>query len=241
MSVNAAIVIAYRDMGDPDRAASYDAIIRHYARMMPDKIIVSHGVSDDTFTRASAINAGVRLAQHRVILQVDPDSYVTHDQARIAVESARKAPGLVVAFTDYCYLSRRATETFRPRIRSGENPPMPPYVPPSLCDEFGRGGVGNVVAFSRETWRLCRGFDERFPLWGGDDAVFAYSAEAMTGTPARRVEGNMYHLWHPRLPASDPLHPGYAAQFEIVAQYRDAAAIGPDAVRALVESRPPVD
>ena len=53
----------------------------------------------------------------------------------------------------------------------------------------------------------------------------------------RRVEGDVVHLWHPRLEASIPGTDAYIEHFEILERYRDAAARGPGAVRALVEAR----
>lgn len=68
------------------------------------------------------------------------------------------------------------------------------------------------------------------------DAAFRYACEAMVG-PTRRVAGDMVHLWHPRLPQSVPGGPGYAEQFALLAQYRDATAAGPEVVAELVRSR----
>lgn len=233
-----AVVMAYRDMGDRHRREAFEFTRAWYQRMGFD-VCVDAGDSDATFTRASAINRAIRATDAETIVQADPDSLVPYRQLFAAFDAAQSGHGLVVAFTRYCYLTRAATMPYMTRLRQGGGMPLP--TPDTWCAEIGRGGVGNVVAFSRETWRLCRGFDERFPLWGGDDAVFAYSAEAMTGVTTRRVEGDMVHLWHPRLPQSVPGHPGYAEQFAILAQYRDAAALGPAVVRALVESRPPID
>jgi hypothetical protein len=199
------------------------------------------------FTRARAINAGVRRARAAgatIIVQSDPDSLVSEAQLATAIEVVRSyGLGLVVPFTRYCYLTAQWS---RVAIRNlpGKHVPNGWGVTGGMalyCDEMGSGGVGNVTVFNVDTWVAARGLDERFPLWGGDDVVFAHSCEAMTGVPTRRVEGDMFHLWHPRLPQSVPGHPLYAQQFSIVAEYRDAVRHGPDAIRELVEARPPVD
>ena len=69
-----------------------------------------------------------------------------------------------------------------------------------------------------------------------EDAAFRYACDALVA-PTRRLPGDAVHLFHPRLPISIPGGPGYVEQFAIVAEYRDAAEEGPEAVRALVENR----
>jgi hypothetical protein len=100
----------------------------------------------------------------------------------------------------------------------------------------GVGGMGGVVAFSRRTWDRVSGYDETIRGWGGDDASLAYPAATLVG-PGGRIEGPLFHLWHPRPAASTPDEPGYSRNFAIVAGYRDAAG-DPDAMRALIERRP---
>lgn len=223
------VVIAYRDMGDEARRRAMHYVLAWYARL-DWEIVVEAGASDATFTRASAINTAVRRARGDVILQVDPDSLVHLDAAQTAAAFAHE-DGLVVAHDVYLYLTEQATEL----VLTGQRDPMQSIL--LDCHDHGARGSGNVVAFNRSTWERAGGFDERFGLWGGDDAAFRYAAEAITGAPTRRVPGPMVHLWHPRLPQSIPGDPGYQQQFQILAKYRDAAQVGPDAVRALVASR----
>lgn len=224
------IVIAYRDMGDEHRRRAFSYVPPWYGRLRDWEVVVESGASDATFTRASAINAAVRRATGDVIVQVDPDSLVTSHAVRLAATMATD-DGLVVAHDQYLYLGRRATADV---LAGGRDPFL---VLPADCESHGEGGFGNVVAFNRRTWEQSGGFDERFGLWGGDDAAFRYATEAFTGAPVRRVAGPMVHLWHPRLPQSVPGTPGYAEQFAILAEYRDAAATGPEAVKKLVMSR----
>lgn len=222
------IVIAYRDMGDEARRSAFAFVCDWYAPLgWPT--VWEQGTSDETFTRASAINAGVRRAAGDIIAQVDPDSLVPLDTLRKAVTWAAEQPGLVVVHDRYLYLTREATA----EVYGGRNPFT---FSPADCEQSGMGGVGNAVVFSRQTWELAGGFDERFGLWGNDDGAFAVAADAIAG-PTRRIVGDMVHLHHPRLPQSDPQHPDYVAGFVLAAAYRDAAAEGPDAVRRLVESR----
>lgn len=226
------VVIAYRDMGCPHRRASADYVWDWYTAHGYE-VVVSSGSSDETFTRAAAINSGIRLVDHPVIVQSDPDSLIPDpDRLAAAVRLAADGDGLVVPHNRYLYLTKHVTG----HVLAGDFDLAD--VGPGDCDESGPDGVGNVVVFSRHTWRQAGGFDERFGLRAGDDAAFRYATEAMVG-PIRRLPGDVVHLWHPRLPMADPAHPDYVTQFAILAEYRDAAAAGPEAVRRLVAERKP--
>lgn len=223
-----AVVIAYQDRGCPHRARAFTFVDGWY-RAHGFTVIVN-GDGAPGFTRASAINAAIQSTRARVIVQSDPDSLVPEQQLWAAIDAARRAEGLVIPHDQYLYLLPEATEQIYQGVHHwADADAQDCEVPPGK-------GQGNVVVFSRTTWHRSGRFDERFPLWGGDDAAFAYATEAFCG-PLRRVPGKMIHLWHPRLPQSAPGHPAYAAQFAILAAYRDAAAIGPAAVRQLVWDR----
>lgn len=223
-----AVVIAHQDRGCPHRARAFGFVYSWYNGHGFEVIV--NGAGGPDFTRASAINTAIRSTRARVIVQSDPDSLVPEQQLWAAIDAARRAEGLVVPHDEYLYLTPAATAQIYGRARGYDD------MGADDCEVPPGKGQGNVVVFSRTTWQRSGGFDERFPLWGGDDAAFAYATAAFCG-PLRRVPGKMVHLWHPRLPQSAPGHPGYRAQFAILAQYRDAAAIGPAAVRKLVWDR----
>lgn len=220
------IVCAWQDLGDPARRASHEWTRAYWRRHFPEAELVE--AEPLLFTRARGLNAAIRVARYDVILQADPDTVVPVEQAREAVRLAGEADGLVIPYDRYLYLTEEATRRLHERgVRSfGEDD----------CEFSGSGGAGPVTAFSRSTWELARGYDERFGLWGGDDAAFAYACAAFVGEE-RRIAGPALHSWHPRLPESVPGTDAYAEGFMLLAEYRDAAAVGLDAVRALVEAR----
>lgn len=229
MATDIGVVIAYRDMGCEHRVRSFEHVLGWYADAGLRVTWVS-GDSDDTFTRASAINEGIRRCGASVIVQSDPDSLVPLPVLEQAITLAAASPGLVIPHDQFLYTDHAGSLM----VMAGDL--QLTEVEPRDCEFSGANGSGNVVVFSRDTWEQVGGFDERFGLWGGDDAAFRYSVEAFYG-PAQRLSGPMVHLWHPRLPQSEPGHPQYIEQFALLAQYRDAAAEGPHAVRALVEAR----
>lgn len=236
------VVIAYRNMGCTHRANAFGFVELWYRQLLSGwwfdaggfghgwdgELIVESGRDDASFTRASALNAAISRAAGRVIIQADPDSVAGPKQLRKAVQMAAEADGLVIPHDRYLYLTEAAADDLMRGRRTSFTP--------DDCEFSGPDGSGNVVVFSRTTWEQAGGYDERFGLWGGDDAAFRYAVEAFCG-PTRRLPGDMLHLHHPRLPQSVPGHPGYDAQFAILAQYRDAAAVGPAEVRRLVAAR----
>jgi N-terminal domain of galactosyltransferase len=226
MDADVSVVIAYRDMGDEHRRRSFRYVLDWY-RPLGWELVVAGGELDETFTRASAINTAVREAHGRVIVQIDPDSLVPTARLHEAVALAAKCDGLVIPHDRYLYLDLPTTEDILGHRRT------PFQVGPGNCETHGPEGSGNVVVFSRSTWATVGGFDERFGIWGGDDAAFAYAAAALC-IPTRRLAGDMVHLWHPRLPQSVPGSPGFVEQFAILAEWRDAFAAGPEVVRQLV-------
>lgn len=221
------IVCAWKDLGDRDRRRSYEWT-RDYWRSTFDAEIVEG--SPEPFTRARGLNDAIRRASCDVILQADPDSVVPAAQALAAVRLAEAEDGLVVPYDTYLYLGRDATARLQAGAALRE-------FGPADCESFGSGGAGPATCFSRRTWELARGYDERFGLWGGDDAAFAFACEAFTGRTWRRVAGPVVHSWHRRLPASVPGTRAYRDGFALLAEYRNAEARGPAAVRELVGSR----
>lgn len=229
MATDVSVVIAHRDMGCGHRARSFEHVLGWYTDAGL-RVTWESGDNDDTFSRARAINEGIRRVGSGIIVQSDPDSLVPLHVLRQAIETAAARPGLVIPHDRFLYTDHAGSlMVMAGDLRLTE-------VESRDCEFTGNDGSGNVVVFSRETWETVGGFDERFGLWGGDDAAFRYACEAYHG-PARRLAGPMVHLWHPRLPQSEPGHPLYVEQFALLAQYRDAAAAGPEAVRALVEAR----
>lgn len=218
-------MIAFEDLGCPHRRASFE-YVRHHCEWMAPRFgadVVTGGGE----TKSRALNKLIGGINADVIVQVDPDSLIPRTSIATAIEHAASADGLVVPHDRYLYLSEEASGQVyagRDAFSFGEDD----------CEFSGPCGVGNAQVYSRKTWEIVSGYDERFGMWGGDDVVFAYSAGWLAG-PTRRIHGDAVHLWHPRRPESIPGHPGYVEQFAIVVQFRDA----PDAetVRAMIDAR----
>lgn len=214
--MNVSVIIPYRPNG-PEREDAWARVERAWARW--PCIVVDDGL--EPFSRAASINLGVRMAGHGIVPDVyviaDADMLVDEQQVRAAVDLAAEAPGIVVAFERYAYLSAHGTQ----QVLGGYTGPWEPFIEFTYLKS-----VGGVFAISAETWRLTGGFDAEFRAWGLEDSAFEIAARTCAG-PTRKVPGTGWHLWHP-LEQNRPAENG-----DRLARY--AAADGdPEAVRALV-------
>jgi hypothetical protein len=130
----------------------------------------------EPFSRARAIQDGVAQLdtyQPDVLLFNDADSLVLTERIREAVELAVAAPGIVFAFTCYVRLNEDGSVDVR----------------------FEYAGSQGVAAIRWECYQQAGGYDPKFEAWGYEDLAFGLVCEALW--PVRRVQGNLYHLWHP--------------------------------------------
>jgi len=178
------------------------------------------------FNRGAAINAALADDDWDVALIVDADVVVDVDQAARAVERARTAGTMVLAFHLYVGLAPWGT---RDLLRTGDL-------------ETAREGrlrvvrdhESSAVAVSRSVFRRVGGFDERLVGWGVDDVAFCQSVRVLCGPPIRE-RGTVYHLWHEAATEKRPSDPGWIANQALGARYR--AATDPAAMEALIWER----
>lgn len=219
------IVVPWVDRGCEHRRRAFE-FVKKWWDTYP--VVVS---SPDPFAWGVALNDAIEeMPDDAIVVHSDPDSFVPHARLVEAVQLAAASDGLVIPFDRYGYLTAAGAGDF---YRTGCIT-RTAYAP-SPFEFEGQGGSGNVTVYSRRTWEQAGGYDPRFGTWGGADGAFAFCCDALVA-PTRRLEGLMVHLWHPRLPESKPGGPGYAEQFAMVAEYRDAAGDA-DALRALIEAR----
>lgn len=55
---------------------------------------------------------------------------------------------------------------------------------------------GGMIVIRYDDWVRCGGYDFRFRGWGGEDSSFGRVADTLLGRHTR-LEGAMWHLWHP--------------------------------------------
>lgn len=171
----------------------------------------------EPFSRAASINLAVEEHPADVYVVADADVLVPADQVRAAVELAQSAPGIVLAYDRYAYLSAGGTRY----VLDGYRGDWEPFVMFTLG-----WTVSSCLAVSHETWETVGGFDPRFRGWGMEDVAFDIACRTLAG-PTRRVPGSCWHLWHP----TEPERP--SENVDLLRQY-EAADGNPDALRALM-------
>lgn len=183
------IVMPWRDRGDLTRKANFDYVLNRLLDLDAGEVLVcDDGNTTGPFNRSAAYNAG---RGHRPDAEVyiwhEADMIVPRAQLEAAVASALEAPGLVVPFTTYAYLSEPASAA----VLAGEHThaSIPEFTMPD-----GRS-VGAVGVTSAATMDAVGRWDQRFTGWGYDDRAMARAFEVCCG-PVRFTPGYGTHLWH---------------------------------------------
>jgi hypothetical protein len=199
-----------------ERADAWDACHDRWQRLFPDATIYEGDTFDEPFNRSAARNAAV-AAYHAanpdwaIVVCADADVMVDDpDQVHHAVHLASVTGRMVFAHTWRAGLNEEQTG----KVLAGAEPGTVGRA------EWDRNTFSSCYAIPRRLWTLLGGFDERFKSWGGEDLAFMRMAAAFGGVD--RVNGTIYHLYHPRPRAEQEEHPLYAANWALWERYRDA-------------------
>lgn len=171
------------------RAANLIAVAGMWRSLGYSPMIISDGgMGNDQFNRSRAYNIAIsHCPDTQVFVFAESDMIVHEKQVRTALWKAVLAPGLVVPFTQYRYLSPKDSA----EVRGGSNPRI--FEPESIMDNGESVGAINVV--SRETIELVGGFDEGFTGSWHDDIAMEKAFRICAG-PTRWVDGPAFHLYH---------------------------------------------
>lgn len=181
-------LVPYRPDGGR-RDAVWAWIQARWTREHPDYPVLTHpGALEGPFNRSAAINGASEAAgDWDLAFITDSDSFVAPNQARTALGIAESTGRLVVAHNRWRRLSERGTQ----RIMGGFNGSWEPFVEFDLHNT-----VSSALAVPRHLWDKVGGFDPGFLGWGHEDyaAWFAFNE---IGGPTGRIDGDVWHLWHP--------------------------------------------
>lgn len=173
--------------------------------------VIESGSPPGPFNRAAAINAGA-VGEWDVLVVVDADVVIDTARVRAGLERAARTGRVVLPYT-----------TFK-----GLTPEMTKRVLDGYTGEWSRGirfqsevHESSVVIVPRNVWNAVGGFDERFVGWGQEDVAFAHAARMLCGEPDR-LEGIVWHLWHPKPPERIAATVEYRANQALGQQYRSA-------------------
>jgi hypothetical protein len=70
----------------------------------------------------------------------------------------------------------------------------------------------------RDSFRRIKGYDPRFRGWGFEDVAFHDIATTVLG-PTTRIDGDLWHLWHPVDKTNDQKNPQYQANLALCHRY----------------------
>ncbi|NOJ60390.1 glycosyltransferase [Arthrobacter sp. 260] len=206
------VVIGFKDWGVERLLISVKSILSSFGELEGEVIVSDYGSvvdsnvknlvedlgakyvyteTDGKWSRSRALNAGFAESQGRVLVSTDADMLfspsametigrrVLSDPGEALVLQCRDLPkkydsvGILAAGMDWDAFER--SSTLRPRW-----------------------GMGGMMAVSRATFLLLRGFDERMEIYGGEDMDFAqrvrWSGRRLSWISDDTVR--MFHMWH---------------------------------------------
>jgi hypothetical protein len=145
----------------------------------------------ENFNRSAARNAAAKKAQGDVLVFVDADSCVPLRQMKIAFDLLGKVGAQwVLPYDRYYSLTEGGTKAHM----LGDTPAEYEHCFPSV--ETPEPAVGGGIVVSRVAFEVVHGYDERFIGWGEEDRAFYMALETLA-PHWTRIQGPLYHLWHP--------------------------------------------
>lgn len=212
MSDSIKIIIPFRlrEGADMRRAANLEVVQAWWYAHGFDPAIVDDGLKGDaSFNRHRAYNRAVaRFPETDVFVFTEADMLIHPDQIHVAANMALGAPGLVVPFTQYRYLSDELTASLRDTYHD-QNPEYiahwwgrPSYndrsifrAPAESIMDNGKS-IGAVNVVSRGTLDITGGFTEATSGNWYDDNIIEEGFAFLTGTKTRFVDGPAVHMYH---------------------------------------------
>lgn len=175
----------------------------------------------EPFSRGGSINLAVREHPADVYVIADADTLIGREQVETAVELAAYAPGLVVAFDRFAYLTEQGTQ----QVLDGHQGSWEPLLGFTLNDT-----VSSCIALSHDTWETAGGFDPRFRAWGYEDVQLEIVC-ATLANPTRRIPGTAWHLYHPPARERPTVNLSYLDEYARLRHDPDAMRAHVDAIR----------
>lgn len=198
---------------DGYRARNWAASKERWQRLLPDiPIYEGHHEEEGPFSLARASNRASALAgDWEMAVYVGADFLAGgEEQIRAAIVKSMRTGRLTLAHNTTVMLHELPSED----VRQGAEPDH------SMGDVYTNSFTG-VLTVPRKLWDQVGGFDERFIGWGWDDQAFWASCWALAGR-FDRVNGTIYHLWHPRVRVDNEENPYYQQNEILGRRYLEA-------------------
>ncbi len=193
---------------------------------------------DGPFNRAACINRALEGPWDAAVI-ADADTIISLPRVLAAVHWHLTPERLVIPYQQRQLLTEEYTEKLladaRPAPTLGPKEGGLARHPAASTVERYSNYRSGVVVVHRELWNRVGGMDDGFVGWGGEDDAFADACEVLGAGPPTRLEGEVWHLWHPpsKPDKADPL---YRANLQRYGAYRRARK-SPTAMAALINER----
>jgi hypothetical protein len=195
------VILVPRRDGIAERDATWRWCKNRWQQVFPDVAIYEghHEAHEGKFNRAKAVNRAAELATKDgdwdIALVVDSDIFVPLRQVEAAIETARTTGKVTWAHRRWRGLdedsSRRVVADRRDFGPDVDRDDMDVFV-----ERTNPISWSCCIAIPRAVWDDIGGFDERFVGWGWEDMAFQSLIVGLYGH--ERIEGDVFHLWHPR-------------------------------------------
>lgn len=190
----------------------------HWCRPIWERVgtVIESAGPPGPFNRAAAINTALRDSWDVAVI-VDADTVAPTGRVVSAAHWHATPNRLVLPYRQRLLLTEEHT-----RNVLATEPAVAPLIAAAThgaTREPYKAFRSGVVVVHRELWELVGGYDERFVGWGGEDDAFADACEALGSGPAERLDGDIYHLWHPSA-RPDDTDPQFVANRMLAARYR---------------------
>ena len=213
-SADVAVVVPWRDQGDPDRQAAWEWLRRRWQTSHPDWLLVEADC-DGPWNKPRALNDTIAEVDCRVLVVADADCIVDSHRLGWAAHDAQVVPWIV---------------PHGPVLRMDQKSSVQLYGQPADVDLPDDPGLirnpykgfagGGLFVIGRAQWDRVGGFDPKFTGWGAEDEAFAVAADTLVG-PHIRYDGPLWHLYHH--PGLRGKHPKWKQNRQRLETYRTVA------------------
>ena len=194
--MKAVILVPRRADGGP-RDRIWEWCRRRWQRYHPDyEIYEGHDDGPRPFNRSAAINRAAGAAgEWDVAVVIDSDIFLKQNLVTRAVANAAKTGTVTWPHRRWRGISEAWTHRI---IADGRDfgPAVDREDMDLLVERTNPISWSCCIAFPRSVWDDLGGFDERFEGWGYEDMALQSVVVGLYGH--ERLEGDVYHLWHPR-------------------------------------------
>lgn len=178
------------------------------------------GYNPGPFNKSWGLNVAARQTARPTLVFADADVVVDEVALDQAIEACRRGLDAAKPYRTIVDLTPDESR----RIREGDRDFVPPrateYPPDREAQREFVVFAGGVFVIGREAYLRVGGFDERFLGWGGEDDAMSIKLERSGMRLAEYGERPALHLWHPREHQTTQGQPHYAANLQLLADYR---------------------